>query len=134
MEAEPILCPSSRCEKGALLLGVILANGSLSYAQQRITVDQEFVDSAAQGRSPERRFRFSSPCVKCACKQWAGDHCSVIGKVLSDSPVAAPDAVDLPQCSIRKQCRWFAQEGAVACGICPLVITDLREDVAEECA
>lgn len=31
---------------------------------------------------------------------------------------------ELPRCSIRASCRWFAQWGVVACGVCPLVIHD----------
>jgi hypothetical protein len=30
----------------------------------------------------------------------------------------------LPACSIRDACRWYRQEGGVACGTCALVVTD----------
>jgi len=127
MDSKPLLCPSSRCEEGATLLGIVLQNGTVAFAAERIEVDGEFVKSAQEGRSPEKRFRFSSPCVKCGCKQWTGDHCGVIDKVLKSAPPEAASS-KLPQCSIREQCRWFHQTGAVACGICPLVITDLMEE------
>jgi hypothetical protein len=29
----------------------------------------------------------------------------------------------LPPCTIRKECRWFAQEGAAACMRCPEITT-----------
>jgi hypothetical protein len=127
MDSSTILCPSSKCEEGAVLLGVILENGSVAFAAERIEVDREFVMSAQEGRSPEKRFRFSSPCAQCGCKQWVGGQCSVIGKVLSTAPESLITS-ELPMCSIRTQCRWFHQTGSKACSICPLVITDLREE------
>ncbi|MCQ8774313.1 hypothetical protein [Streptomyces telluris] len=27
-----------------------------------------------------------------------------------------------PRCGIRAACRWFAQDGPRACGVCPLVV------------
>jgi hypothetical protein len=49
----------------------------------------------------------------------------VIDEVLQ---VVAPrgDLAELPECSIRAQCRWFAQSGAAACAACPEVVTDAR--------
>jgi hypothetical protein len=38
-----------------------------------------------------------------------------------DRPTVDP----LPRCSIRANCRWFDQQGADACRVCPFVITDL---------
>jgi hypothetical protein len=32
--------------------------------------------------------------------------------------------VRLPACGIRRTCRWFAQRGAAACGVCPLIVAD----------
>jgi hypothetical protein len=46
-----------------------------------------------------------------------------------------PPVVDsLPPCVIRKECRWFAQEGAAACMRCPEITTvsyDLSPQVRE---
>jgi len=46
-----------------------------------------------------------------------------------------PPVVDsLPPCTIRKECRWFAQEGAAACMRCPEITTisyDLSPQVRE---
>jgi hypothetical protein len=119
-----VLCPSYRCQDGAILLGIVLAGGRVAFAADRIVIDQDFVDIARQGRSPEKRFRFSGQCVQAACRQWAGGRCGVIDKVLVD---LGSDRVpeELPRCSIRPQCRWYLQSGAPACGACPEVITDL---------
>ena len=138
MSADTILCPSSRCEPGALLLGLVLPDGRVAYASDRIAVDDEFVDIARQGRSPEQRFRFASPCVQSACRQWTGNRCGVIDEVLDqvnrkamspEDDAADPVQMDLPPCSIRDDCRWWNQHGRSACEVCPLVITDSRDDV-----
>lgn len=35
---------------------------------------------------------------------------------------------DFPACAIRSNCRWFAQEGTVACSICPQVVYDMNDE------
>ena len=123
-------CPSARCESGAVLLAIALPGGKLAYASDRIVIDQDFVDAAKSvGRPAEQRFRFSSACVEKGCRQWVAGRCGVIDRVIDalsavDDAPAEPLPVDLPQCSIRSTCRWFAQVGAAACGVCPLIITD----------
>ncbi len=123
-DEKPVLCPSSRCEPGAILLGVVQADGRVGFLKQLMVVDQEFADIAREGRAPEKRFRFSSPCLKAACKQWTGSRCGVIDDV--SECVGDDQRLDgLPECSIRPQCRWYRQNGAEACSVCPLVVTDL---------
>jgi hypothetical protein len=137
MDAETILCPSARCEEGALLVGIVMADGRVAFAADRLVVNQEFVQIARAGRAPEKRFRFSSPCLKAGCGQWTGDRCGVIDSVLAATDARA-EPQELPECSIRPQCRWFRQSGADACAACPEVITDMRVDAAgqdaEACA
>src|SRR5215210_4139244 len=124
-DARDLACPSSRCEPGATLLGVIEADGTVGYITPRLTVDENFVERARRGRAPERRFRFSGPCVEAGCRQWTGSRCGLIDRVLDaglDPP--EPEGRGLPHCSIRSSCRWFDQSGADACRVCPLVITE----------
>ena len=125
------LCPSSNCKEGAILLGIVLADGNVAFAKDRIVVDQDFVARATREGShpPETRFRFSSPCAQSACKQWTGARCGVIDSVMDETAAAGyTPAVsqDLPACSIRSQCRWFSQTGAEACAVCDIVVTDTR--------
>ena len=128
-----ILCPSSPCKEGAILLGIVLADGSVAYASNHIVVDAGFVRNATREGShpPETRFRFSSPCVQGACRQWTGSRCGVIDEVTTTTREAGYDAdqKELPACSIRPDCRWFQQTGAAACAVCNIVITDTRVDV-----
>jgi len=125
MNPSTTLCPSSPLEPGVVLVGVVLTNGSIAYAADRVELGVEFVEAARQADSPERMFRFASPCRNKSCQQWAGDQCGVINRMLEVNPhIEAEEA--LPQCSIRPQCRWFTQEGARACALCPYIITDSR--------
>jgi hypothetical protein len=127
-----ILCPSSRCQKGAILLGIVLADGSVAFAKDRIVVDGAFVQNATTegSRPPESRFRFSSPCAKGACHQWTGSRCGVIDTVLNDARAQnyqPRDDAPLPECSIRNSCRWFDQTGADACAVCDIIVTETRD-------
>ena len=126
-----ILCPSSNCKEGAILLGIVLSDGSVAFAKDRIAVSRDFVQNATRAGSnpPESRFRFSAPCVSGACQQWTGSRCGVIDSVLQEARAAGhkPEAGSLlPACSIRPQCRWFEQTGADACAVCDIVVTDTR--------
>jgi len=86
-------------------------------------VDEGFIARARETGPPEAGMRFANACVKGACAQWADHHCGVIERVLAHlGTPPAPDA--LPPCLIRATCRWFAERGGAACGVCDLVVTD----------
>jgi hypothetical protein len=132
MDSEKILCPSSPLHEGAILVGIVMPDGRVAFASDRMVVDAEFVQIARRGRSPESRFRFGSACAKGGCAQWTGERCGVIDRVMEAAPREASSA--LPECSLRSQCRWFNQRGAAACAVCPEVLTDMRVDVEEPAA
>jgi hypothetical protein len=129
-DPDAVLCPSFGCEAGAMLIGIILPNGRVAFAADKIVIDQEFVAAAREGRSAESRFRFAGPCVRTGCRQWTGERCGVIDRLL---PLNQSESNELPECAIRPQCRWFRQSGPAACAICPEVITDARELSPDEC-
>ena len=120
------LCPSSRCEEGNILLGLVNAAGRIDFIPERTEIDATFVEVAKQGRPPEQRFRFSSPCLKSGCEKWDGERCGV-AKILHErgpqlvpaEPAAAP-----PRCSIRPQCRWHGEHGDSICFTCSWLITE----------
>jgi len=105
----------------------VQSNGTIAFLEQRRMVDEFFVKLAHEGRQPEKRFRFADTCVKSGCLQWGNGRCGVIDRVLAANP-DYKDLEELPACSIRTDCRWHLQWGARACGICPLIVTDLRQD------
>jgi hypothetical protein len=123
-ETALLLCPSSRCGEGALLLGIIGRDGQVGYIRPALIITKDFVEMAQSGRRPEHRFRFAAPCEGKACVHWTGVSCAVIGDALSAATGLSADqssSAQLPNCTIRPQCRWFAQEGSRACGVCPFV-------------
>jgi len=107
------------------LLGLVQQDGTIGYLGDPLEIDAEFVDRASQGRTPERRFRFVNPCAECGCRQWTGTRCGVIDRTMEQ--LAGGETENLPRCGIRPHCRWFRQNGADACRVCSLVITDTRE-------
>ncbi|HEY0106633.1 MAG TPA: hypothetical protein VGB91_11160 [Rhizomicrobium sp.] len=122
------VCPSARAEIGAVLIGVIGVDGQLAYLKTALQIDQDFIDEASRDGAPEERFRFAGACVEGRCVQWDDGQarCGVLDGV---RPVLGDGAGDgsLQPCVIRGACRWFAQDGAPACRICPGVVTDIAQ-------
>src|SRR5450631_3911358 len=125
MRSQSLRCPSAKCTEGADLLGVVQEDGTVAYFAQRIPVELDFVRVAFEGRSPEKRFRFSNQCEEAKCKQWTGARCGVVDAVIRLLPYKPAES--LPKCSIRASCRWFSQAGVSACSVCPRVVTDLTQ-------
>ena len=124
-ETQNKTCPSSLGQVGSNLLGVVNANGTVGFFNDPVEVTQEFLNEAGDFENLERSFRFSNKCVQNGCKQWTGKECGVIKAVLALDSIPAKN--DLPACSIRPTCRWFYQEGTVACNGCRYVVTNVSE-------
>lgn len=129
--AEELHCPSAPAAPGAKLFGIVQADGRVGLFGKALTVDEAFLAKARKGRAPEKRFRFAAPCVQQGCRQWRDGQCGVIRRVMEavgeaaggDQPDGTKDA-GLQPCALRGHCRWFAERGRAACGVCPEVITD----------
>jgi hypothetical protein len=106
------------------VLGIILPDRTLAYADRRYRIDSTQAEKLRQGPlAAEKRYRFASSCAQSGCMQWSGGKCGVIEEVLDE---ARPNVHlrKLPECSIRSQCRWFSQRGEESCFVCPFVVTD----------
>ncbi len=123
-------CPSSVAQVGAILLGVINDNGSVGYLETPVEIDEDFLTTAGENAALERRFRFSSKCVKSGCEQWHDGKCGVIERMIDLNPDWHEHNPSLPSCSIRPTCRWYSQEGAKACSHCPHVVTNSLSPVS----
>ena len=76
----------------------------------------------------ETRYRFSGACVESGCAFWQEGSCAAISAAYQEYGTAgggepASTGEPLPACGIRDTCRWWAQEGPRACGVCPYVVT-----------
>lgn len=121
------VCPSATAEVGNLLYGRV-NNGQIERLGTPLPLTEAFVEAVSSHGSPERRFRFAGSCQEGRCAQWTGTGCGVIERVLARMETPA-GADPLPRCFLRASCRWFAQEGAVACSACSRVVTDSRTPV-----
>lgn len=122
------LCPSSSCQKGATLLGVVQNDKTVTLLNMPLTIDKAFVDKTKEAGSPEKRFRFANKCVKNGCKQWTGSACGVIDLLAKINTNIEENDAPLKPCMIRDRCRWFKQEGKKACTICTFVVTNNMEE------
>jgi hypothetical protein len=129
-EVRPTLCPSASRDSATVVLGVAMTTGEIAYASPRVTASPDLLAALSAGlASLESRYRLAGPCAEARCGFWSGTGCS-LGEELARSFAIShrsPDAADvMPKCSIRAECRWFAEQGRAACHACPHVITDTR--------
>lgn len=117
------LCPSSqpgldRCR----VLGVVRRDGPtpmLDYLNEHVPATTEVLATAAPLK-PTEVFRLAATCAEHACPHYDGKDCQLATRIVQILP-AVVDA--LPPCIIRKECRWYSQEGAAACKRCPGITT-----------
>lgn len=133
-QPQNLLCPSYVAKPGASLFGIIQADGKVDYLPEALEVDKKFVDEAQKGRTPETRFRFAGTCAKSGCGQWdkKEHNCSLVGRIVKalDKPIQAATQ----DCPIRTKCRWFAQQGALACANCNEIMRNFETQLVENLA
>jgi hypothetical protein len=129
--SENKLCPSSTCHSGALLLGVVNGDQKVSLLTTPIPVNDEFVETVNAAGDPEKRFRFASKCAKNGCAQWTGSSCGIMDELAAANHLLEVINEQLPNCAIRPTCRWYSQDGAMACMICPYVVTQSEKPVPD---
>jgi hypothetical protein len=131
MAPQNYLCPSARCEEGAILVGIVGADGVVGYVAPAMTLDPEFVKRSHEGRTPESRFRFAQPCAQHHCMHWKDKQCGLIGEfkqAVVEAGIVPRESSSPPRCTISSECRWFAQLGMSACAVCPLVVHACRPE------
>jgi len=128
------LCPSAQPGMDrAMVLGVVQQDGSrpvVEYLNARVPATPEILALAAPLK-PTEVFRLAATCAEHKCPHFDGADCRLATRVAKMLP---PVVDSLPPCTIRKECRWFAQEGAAACVRCPEITTisyDLSPQVRE---
>ncbi|MEG4322008.1 MULTISPECIES: nitrogen fixation protein [unclassified Microcoleus] len=130
------LCPSARPELAdSIVFGVIsgtVTEPRVAYLKQPLPVTDELM-AKVHPVAPAEVFRAAAPCAAKGCQHFDGKDCRLAMRVAEKLPAVV---AQLPPCSIRRDCRWWQQEGKAACMRCPQVITDnytpseLMRDVA----
>jgi len=125
------LCPSAQPGMDACrILGVVQHDGpgpKIVYLNQILPASEEVLAMAAPLK-PTEVFRLAATCAEGKCPHFDGADCRLATRVAT----LLPPVVDaLPPCLIRKECRWFSQEGGAACLRCP-DITTVSYDLSEQ--
>lgn len=118
-----ILCPSAQPEMtGSVAFGVVggtAAEPRVSWIEKPVPVTEEIL--ALTGEVPPTQvLRIAAPCQENACCHFDGTDCRLATKLVQLMPAVTQS---LPPCQIRKDCRWYAQEGRAACAVCPQIVT-----------
>jgi hypothetical protein len=117
-----LLCPSARPEdEDAHVFGVAVGTAEkpeVAYLDepQPLTPD---VLALSDGLPPDQVFRITSRCVESKCVNWQG-RCTLGDDIVRTVPEVV---AQLPPCSIRSACRWFAENHVAACLRCPQIVT-----------
>ena len=128
------LCP--RAQPGmdnCTIIGLVQPEGSavkLAYLNERVAATPELLAMAAPV-APTEVFRLSATCAEHKCPHFDGSDCQLAKRVVTLLPAAVES---LPRCTIRKECRWYSQEGPKACQRCPELTTvsfDISPDMQE---
>jgi hypothetical protein len=118
------LCPSARPEwQDSVVFGVVsgtVKDPRVAYLKQPQPITDELIAQASPV-TPTEIFRTAAPCAAKACKHFDGKDCRLAVRIVDKLPAVVEE---LSPCSIRKNCRWWQQEGKAACMRCPQVITD----------
>lgn len=116
-------CPSAPHQHPeAKLLGVVLeedGEAQVAYLEKDTDVPDNF-DAEALGIDPGHALRFSAPCANKGCGQWRDGGCG-LGKAIIEQLKPVVDVA--PACTLRKTCRWFAENGTASCLRCPQITT-----------
>jgi hypothetical protein len=119
-----LLCPSAQPQmKQSRILGVVGGSEEtpdLAYLTEPVPVTQELLARAAPS-SPLQIFRIAAQCETQACSHFDGARCNLATRVVQILPAVTES---LPRCTIRRDCRWYQQEGRDACLRCPQVVTE----------
>jgi hypothetical protein len=123
MPTAALLCPSALPEmpQGRVfgVVGGTATEPRLQYLDQTAAVTDDLMALAAPVK-PTEVYRLAAPCVESKCCHFDGRDCRLVTRIVQILPAVAES---LPSCAIRKECRWFQQEGRPACMRCPQVVT-----------
>lgn len=103
---------------------------SIIYLNQILHATSEVLAMSAPLR-PTEVFLLAATCAEGKCPHFDGTDCQLATRIVKRLP---PVVDSLPVCMIRKDCRWYSQEGSAACLRCPDVTTvsyNLSDEIRE---
>ncbi len=128
------LCPSAQPGMDQCrVLGVVQRDSPapmLQYLNEHVPATPEVLAMAAPLK-PTEVFRLAATCAEQQCPHFDGADCRLAARIVQILPAVVHT---LPPCIVRKECRWYSQEGGAACKRCPEVTTvsyDLSPQVLE---
>ena len=125
------LCPSAQPGmEGCRIIGLVQPEGAtvrLAYLNEHVPATPELLAMAAPVK-PTEVFRLAATCAEHQCPHFDGTDCQLAARVVKLLPAVVET---MPPCLIRKECRWYAQEGPAACKRCPEVTT-VSYDISPE--
>ena len=120
MDENDYLCPCAALTPESFLLGTLNKNGEADFIGSLVPVAGALWRTLQDIPNPEQHFRFTTRCCRTGCGQWAGGRCSLASSLVdSDPEIRSTRSCD---CGIKPACRWLAQEGEAACGICRHIV------------
>lgn len=119
-----LLCPSAQpgMEECAVI-GFVENDGDerlITYLDHAYPVDEELEASTVEHPELRQMLRFSATCAEHSCAHFDGTDCRLARRTAA---LLQPVVEGVPACAIRKDCRWFRQEGVAVCRRCPGVAT-----------
>jgi hypothetical protein len=124
-QAEKILlCPSARPDDlNSVVFGIVggtVEQPEVQYLQETKPITEELIELAKPVMATEV-FRIAATCITSKCMHFDGQDCKLAHRVATQLPTVTEQ---LPACAVRRNCRWFEQEGKAACLRCPQIIRD----------
>lgn len=124
IKAKDPLCPSARPELAeSVVFGVIggtVEDPHVTYLRQPLPVTDNLIELSAPV-TPTEVLRTAAPCAAQGCQHFDGGNCRLVMQIVEQLSTVTEA---LPPCAIRKECRWWQQEGKAACMRCPQIVTD----------
>ena len=119
-----LLCPSARADsENSIVFGIVAGTADqpkVTYLKQTQPVTEKTFAITAPVK-PTEVFRISSNCAESSCQHFDGHNCRLVERIVDRLPKVSKE---LPPCQIRRDCRWWNQEGKSACMRCPQIVTD----------
>lgn len=91
----------------------------LEYLDRPVEATAELLAASAPLK-PTEVFRLAATCAEHKCPHFDGTDCRLATRIVQILPAVVDS---LPPCIIRRDCRWYSQEGRAGCERCPGITT-----------